>query len=308
MNDLIVQRVDQARTLLALARDAVEAKTVADMAHAAAIYAKRQKLSQDAIDYANSVKIDAMRLMGEFLALAEKNKGSAGQGRPKIGGTKTVPPKNEQPTLAEAHITKNESSLCQKLAKLAKDEPEQFEAIRESKVPVSSVFSSAHVSRNTGDNDWNTPNEIIDLARTVMGGIDLDPASNPAANKEIQAAKFYTKDDDGLVKQWKGRVWMNPPYSGELIALFTEKLAESYQSGNVTQAIALVNNATETGWFQGLAAHATHVCFPFRRVKFWYPPNSISQPLQGQAIFYLGDRGELFADTFLPLGLVCAFL
>lgn len=40
--DLIVQQVDKARALLALAKDAPDAKRVADMAHAAETYARRQ--------------------------------------------------------------------------------------------------------------------------------------------------------------------------------------------------------------------------------------------------------------------------
>jgi hypothetical protein len=70
-----------------------------------------------------------------------------------------------------------------------------------------------HVSYNTGEIRWYTPRRYIDMAVAVMGGIDLDPASSTEANKTVGAATYYTIEDDGLTKPWRGRVWMNPPYS-----------------------------------------------------------------------------------------------
>lgn len=46
--DLVVMKLDRARSLLAQARDAGDAKVVADLARAAEVYARRQKLSQEA--------------------------------------------------------------------------------------------------------------------------------------------------------------------------------------------------------------------------------------------------------------------
>ena len=57
----------------------------------------------------------AERRLGEFLAQTERAKGTAGAGRPKLGGPVVVPPKSE-PTLADLGISKNESSKAQKLA------------------------------------------------------------------------------------------------------------------------------------------------------------------------------------------------
>jgi hypothetical protein len=51
---------------------------VADLARAAEVYARRQKLSQEAIDHATAIKVEAMTLMGEMLKAAEKNTGAKG--------------------------------------------------------------------------------------------------------------------------------------------------------------------------------------------------------------------------------------
>lgn len=165
-----------------------------------------------------------------------------------------------------------------------------------------------HVSHNSGDNEWYTPAEFIEAARAVMGGIDLDPASSKVANKTVKARQFYAQANNGLTKKWKGTVWLNPPYAQPLIGQFIEKLVDEYVARNVTQAIVLTNNATETKWFQTLLSHVTAVCFPAGRIKFWHPSKE-SVPLQGQAICYLGSIVSLdnFCAEFSPFGkILCA--
>jgi hypothetical protein len=56
---------------------------------------------------------EAERKMGEMLAATERAKGSAGAGRPALGGARTLPPKPETPTLAALGISKRESAEAQ---------------------------------------------------------------------------------------------------------------------------------------------------------------------------------------------------
>lgn len=164
--------------------------------------------------------------------------------------------------------------------------------------------SKPHVSQNSGNNEWYTPEPIIKAARQVLGTIDLDPASSEAANKVVRAKVVYTADDDGLVQEWRGNVWMNPPYAQPLVAQFCDKLADSVTARSVTAAIVLVNNATETGWFKELAEHASAVCFPTGRIKFWSPDKEQAAPLQGQALLYIGPKRATFTTVFSQFGIV----
>jgi phage N-6-adenine-methyltransferase len=171
------------------------------------------------------------------------------------------------------------------------------------KAIVQEVLKRPHVANNSGNNEWYTPAEFIEAAVDVMGCIDLDPASNPIANKVVKADKYYTAEDNGLDKTWSGNVWLNPPYASDLIGKFADKLISERE--NYTQAIVLVNNATETEWFNKIVSIASAVCFPKSRVKFYMPDGKTGAPLQGQAVLYIGENTNKFTDVFCKLGWCC---
>jgi ParB-like chromosome segregation protein Spo0J len=163
-------------------------------------------------------------------------------------------------------------------------------------------LGGAHVGHAGGENEWYTPPEIVEPARKAMGGIDLDPASCKTAQETIRAKRFYSAADDGLAKKWKGRVWMNPPYSRDLCAKFAAKFVEHFEGGDVTQGCVLVNNATETVWLQSLLKHAAAVCFIGGRVRFLDKDGNRGNALQGQVLLYFGPSVLDFQADCRELG------
>lgn len=163
-------------------------------------------------------------------------------------------------------------------------------------------FEIVHVSNNSGENEWYTPPKLIELASRVMNGIDLDPASSELANGIVKAGNYYTAEDDGLTKDWDGNIWMNPPYAQPLITQFSEKLVNELP--NINQACVLVNNATETGWLQGMMRKCDAICFLTGRVKFIDTDgNSTGAPLQGQVVLYFGENVNGFYNEFKGQGI-----
>jgi hypothetical protein len=161
---------------------------------------------------------------------------------------------------------------------------------------------------NSGNAEWFTETKYLQLARTVLGAIDLDPASCAAAQRRVRAEKFFTKFDDGLSKEWYGRAWLNPPFSRPLIKRFTDKLLEEHAAGRVSAAIMLTNAYTSNKWFQKAGLAATAICFTKgRSLKFVDANGTLSNPpTQGQAFFYFGRRLQLFARTFSNVGFIVA--
>jgi phage N-6-adenine-methyltransferase len=158
----------------------------------------------------------------------------------------------------------------------------------------------------TGENEWYTPQEYIELARKVLGTIDLDPASGEQAQSVVKAKKFHTKDDDGLAQTWRGSVWLNPPYAQPLIDHFTKKMCDEWDAGNIKAGIMLTHNYTDTKWFQYAARKTELICFTAGRIAFVDAEGDKASPTQGQAFFYFGGKRSLFAKTFSKVGFVVA--
>ena len=206
---------------------------------------------------------------------------------------------------AAAKLSDDTIRKAEKILREASDEVKQ--ALRAGDTSINAEYKklTVHFGHKSGNSEWYTPPEFIAAAREVMGNIDCDPASSAIANCIVDAEKFYTAEDDSLTQKWSGRVWMNPPYAQPACGQFAKAITEKFTSGEVQQACVLVNNATETAWFQEMLRVAAAVCFPAGRVKFLDPEgNNTGATLHGQAVIYLGRASEKFKKAFQPLGFV----
>ncbi len=142
--------------------------------------------------------------------------------------------------------------------------------------------------------EWYTPPDIVRLANDVLGKIDLDPSWHP--NSPVQAETTYTVADNGLSKDWTGRVYLNPPY-GRVIDDWIEKLVTSHTAGNITEAIALVPARVDTEWFRRLDDYPR--CFVNGRITF---ANASSPAPFPSAVVYLGPNVDQFHRVFGAVG------
>lgn len=159
---------------------------------------------------------------------------------------------------------------------------------------------------------WFTPAKYIEAARAALGGhIDLDPFSDPAANLVVQASRIFTINDSALTQTWAPMngtpaqtVWMNAPY-GKTCREAVDKFLLEYSEGNFTNAIVLMNNATETKWFQALLNKASAMCLTSHRIAFYnIDGKAISSNTRGQAFLYFGDDPVAFGREFAQFGFV----
>ena len=173
---------------------------------------------------------------------------------------------------------------------------------------ASTLFDVEEVQLETKSNEWFTPRVYIEAARAVMQGIDLDPASCELANQTVKAARYYTKEDDGLSKDWHGRVWCNPPWSRtggpngtrSSIGKWAHVLIDHYEAGRVEQAVLFIAAHTKGLWFAPLWKYP--LCFTDHCVKF-NRPGQETEDLRDSTVFtYLGPYISSFVDIFTEFG------
>lgn len=136
--DAVVVSMMRASSALAQAQTIQQTKKILDVAHAAEIYAKRQKLGEEAMGMAASIKVEALRKLGEMLKATPRAKGEI------LRGSISVPRGNDADTLAELGLTKKESAVAQKLAALP---DEDFNQVRDGHVSIAKAIAAVESTK-----------------------------------------------------------------------------------------------------------------------------------------------------------------
>lgn len=159
------------------------------------------------------------------------------------------------------------------------------------------------INQDSGNYEYYTPIEIVDAAREVMGSIDLDPASSLEANRRIGAAKFWTKEDNGLSLPWIGTIWLNHPFSRINNPLWISRLIQEYIVKNASQACCITYSVTSEKWFQPLLKYPQ--CFLSPRTNYYLPDGTKKTGVtKGSVVTYLGPNVLHFRQVFSRFGVV----
>jgi hypothetical protein len=111
---------------------------------------------------------------------------------------------------------------------------------------------------NTTKDEWLTPPEII----KSLGIFDLDPCS-PINPPWPTALKHLNILDNGLLREWFGRVWLNPPY-GKALSAWMNRMAMH------CNGVALTFARTDTNVFHDFVFPvADSIFFVRQRITFY---------------------------------------
>ena len=154
-------------------------------------------------------------------------------------------------------------------------------------------------------NEHYTPIEIVELAREMLGSIELDPASCLEANKTIKAKFFFSKKEDGLLCSWSAKtIWCNPPYgrikAKSSQAIWLDKMIEEYKNNKFESGLLLINASTGNKWFKKVWDYP--VCLLYRRIQFISDGVIKKQTTHSNAIVYFGKDIEQFKKSFSKIG------
>ena len=118
---------------------------------------------------------------------------------------------------------------------------------------------------------WATPQEFFDSLDKVFR-FETDVC---AVKDNAKCQRFYTPDDNGLLQDWRGVCWMNPPYGRE-ISQWVEKAYRSAKDNGAT-VVCLLPARVDTRWWHDFCAKG-EVHFLRGRLKFGGNDNSAPFP------------------------------
>jgi phage N-6-adenine-methyltransferase len=146
-----------------------------------------------------------------------------------------------------------------------------------------------NVVTSRASDEWPTPEWLVGQYAAEFGPFDTDPAATALS---AQAPIFYTLEDDGLTQPWKGRVWMNPPYSQ--VGVWMAKARAEVDAGNAELVVCLVPARVDARWYRAAAEVASVVRVLPQRVKFGGCADSAPFP---SAVIVFGDDGKRHGTT-----------
>lgn len=120
---------------------------------------------------------------------------------------------------------------------------------------------------------WETPQYLFDKLNSKFN-FDVDVC---ATKENAKCEKFYTKKQNGLLKEWKGVCWCNPPYGREIIK-WVRKASISAKNG--ATVVMLIPARTDTKWFHDYIYKKENVKIKFirGRLKFGSAKNAAPFP------------------------------
>jgi hypothetical protein len=144
---------------------------------------------------------------------------------------------------------------------------------------------------------WFTPGHIIDGVRELLIDIDLDPASEPEANKVVKAKNYFTFEDNGLTKDWYGKVFVNPPYTNKQMGIWLSKIELEWKinRSKIDSIVALVNRSDGEWYYDFLDKTNASAYYQLRkRVRFTNPDNPNDSPRYSNDLLYWGTNALQF--------------
>ena len=142
-------------------------------------------------------------------------------------------------------------------------------------------------------NSWATPQRIIDVVKRYHD-FSLDVCASPSNAK---AERFYTVEDNCLVKDWDDKNWCNPPY-GRIpgIGVFVDKAIYEYKNFDRT-TLLLLPSRTGTKWFQRVQSKPNYFIWFFgKRIKFEDPSaDKRMSPMEDSLMLAIGHT-SMFVD------------
>lgn len=130
---------------------------------------------------------------------------------------------------------------------------------------------------------WSTPQYLFDELNSEFN-FTLDAC---ATDENAKCQKYYTKEQDGLLKKWDGTVWCNPPYGREIGKWVAKAAHESKKGATV---VMLLPARTDTRWFHDFIYNRDSVKIRFLKGRLKFGGAKNSAPFPSMVVVFNGRK------------------
>jgi hypothetical protein len=161
---------------------------------------------------------------------------------------------------------------------------------------------------------YPTP-QIIERARTVMGGIDYDPTSDPVQQVLVDATSVPSIEINPLQEHWHGNCFVSPKGAVRNNRIWFNKTISEYRNNHINSFIFFTSASELLRGAPGIYDYP--FCVPFKRVKQLRATPDGFEPIAPStwnviiygppldAVISDIDKVTLFYNTFRDIGRVC---
>jgi len=119
---------------------------------------------------------------------------------------------------------------------------------------------------------WATPQDVFDKLNEEFN-FNTDVC---ASSTNAKCSHYYTEQDNGLLQDWKGTCFMNPPYGRTIGEWVSKAYKESTKGATI---VCLLPSRTDTRWWHdNIIDNDAEVRFIKGRLKFGGHNNSAPFP------------------------------
>jgi site-specific DNA-methyltransferase (adenine-specific) len=135
---------------------------------------------------------------------------------------------------------------------------------------------------STGNIVAATPKEFFDKVSRIFN-FTLDACALP---ENAKCSNYYTPEDDGLSKPWRGGVWCNPPYGREIGRWCEKAYTESRKDYN-DFVLMLIPARSDTKWWWDWVQGRACLFYVKGRIKFG--DHGVGAPFPSVLALYMKD-------------------
>ena len=144
--------------------------------------------------------------------------------------------------------------------------------------------------------DFRTPSAVFNALSLKFGPFNLDVAASDINHLCQNYFTFNNENDNGLIHNWRGVVWCNPPYDNikEWVQKTIKEVKEGLTQSNCERVLMLIPFYSDISYFHDLILpNINHLVLIRGRVNFEGPFSTAGGASRNPSAAFVFDKQKL---------------